>query len=244
MARLKSAARTKPTTRATQAGVGLTLALLVTVFAPRLNQAPSSQHGTVWPGTVRRGLMVRQVRGSGTLLSDEAGSTGASTAGSANARLKAVLHIPPDRAGDIAIGQAVSIDTRNGIVPGRVARIGAAPADGAVTVDVTLTGALPQRVRPGLTVDGIVELERLPDVVHVGRPAFGQENSTITIFKMSPGCDLTQTSCDAVRQRVRLGRSSINSIEILEGLEPGDKVVLSDMSAWEGRDHIRLDRLR
>jgi hypothetical protein len=106
---------------------------------------------------------------------------------------------------------------------------------------ITLTGVLPRSARPDRTVDGFVDIERLEDVVYVGRPAFGAENSTISLFKVVPGCDLTQTTCEAVRQRVRLGRSSVNTIEVLEGLEPGDQVVLSDMSAYDGVDRVRLN---
>jgi HlyD family secretion protein len=108
-------------------------------------------------------------------------------------------------------------------------------------VHITLTGALPRGARPDLSVEGTVELERLADVVYVGRPAFGQENSTVTIFKVIPGCDVTETSCEVVRQQVRLGRGSVTTIEILEGLKPGDQVVLTDMSAWHARDRVRLN---
>ena len=153
----------------------------------------------------------------------------------------AVLRVPAARAHDIAIRRAVSVDTHVGLVPGSVSRIDRTPTNGLVTVDVRLTGALPQGARPGLTVDGIVELERLENVVYVGMPAFTQEHSTRTIFKVIRGCDLTHTSCEAVRERVRFGRASINAIEIIEGLEPGDQVVLSDTSAWDGRDRIRLN---
>jgi HlyD family secretion protein len=219
--------RTKRTKRVARGRVGLTLVLFLTGFVSRLNPTPSIEHGTVWPDTVRRGPMIRQVRGSGRLAIEDG--------------LKAVLHIPETRASDIAIGQPASVDTRSGIVAGKVVRIDDTPTHGAITVYLSLTGALPHDARPGLSVDGIVELGRLEDVVHVGMPAFGQENSTITIFKVSPGCDVTQNSCEAVRQRVRLGRGSTNTIEILEGLKPGDQVVLSDMSAYDGRDRVRLN---
>jgi len=153
----------------------------------------------------------------------------------------AVLRIPAARAHDIVIGQAASVDTHFGLVPGRVSRVDAAPTNGLVTVDVTLTGAFPHGARPRVAVDGVVELEWLENVVYVGLPVRGQEHSTLTIFRVTRGCDLTETSCDAVRQRVRFGRASMNTIEILEGLEPGDQVVLSDMSAWDGRDRVRLN---
>jgi HlyD family secretion protein len=202
----------------------VTLVLLATVFVPRLNLGPTTERVTVWPDMVRRGPMIRQVRAVGTLAAEGA-----------------LLRLPEARAHDIAIGQAASVDTHIGLVPGRVSRVDAVPTNGIVTVDVTLTGALPHGTRPGLAVDGVVELEWLENVVYVGLPVFGQEHSTLTILKVTRGCDLTQTSCDAVRQRVRFGRASINTIEILEGLEPGDQVVLSDMSAWDGRDRVRLN---
>jgi HlyD family secretion protein len=235
MAGSELVASTRRTNRAAYGSVGLTLVLFVTAFVAHLNPPlsdppPSIERGTVWPDTVRRGPMIRQVRGSGALVP-------ASDA----TRLKAVLQIPKTQAGEIAIGQPASVDTRHGIVPGKVARLDTSPTNGAVSVDIALTGALPRGARPGLTVDGAVELERMENVVHVGRPAFGQENSTVTLFKVTPGCDLTLNSCEAVRQWVRLGRSSINTIEILDGLKPGDQVVLSDMSAWDGRHRVRLN---
>jgi HlyD family secretion protein len=201
----------------------VTLGLLATACVSRLNPGPTTERVTVWPAMVRRGPMIRQVRAVGTLAAEGA-----------------LLRIPGAWAHDIAIGQAASVDTHIGLVPGRVTRVDAAPTNGIVTVDVTLTGALPHGTRPGMAVDGVVELEWLENVVYVGLPAFGQEHSTLTIFRVTRGCDLTQTSCDAVRQRVRFGRASINTIEILEGFEPGDQVVLSDMSAWDGRARVRL----
>jgi HlyD family secretion protein len=156
-------------------------------------------------------------------------------------RLKAELRIPETQAKDIEIGQIASVDTRNGFVPGRVSRIDAAATNGTVTVDVSLSGELPRGARPDLTVDGTVELERLDNVVYVGRPAFGQEHGTATVFKVSPGCDVRQTSCEAVRTQVKFGRASVNTIEVLEGLKPGDQVVLSDMSQWDAHDRVLLN---
>jgi HlyD family secretion protein len=149
-------------------------------------------------------------------------------------RLKAELRIAETQAKDIQIGQVAAIDTRNGVVPGRVTRIDPAAANGTVTVDVAMEGTLPKGARPDLTVDGTVELERLESVVYVGRPAFGQEQSTVGLFKVEP-------DGGAARVQVRLGRSSVNTIEILEGLAPGDQVVLSDMSAWDAFDRVRLN---
>lgn len=150
-------------------------------------------------------------------------------------RLKAEVRIAETRAKDIAIGQLASVDTRNGIVEGRVSRIDPAVQNGTVTVDVTLSGELPKGSRPDLSVDGTIELERLDDVVYVGRPAFGQEKSTVGIFKLSPD------GGEAARAQVQLGRSSVNTIEIVGGLQPGDRVILSDMSQWDAHDRIRLN---
>ena len=150
-------------------------------------------------------------------------------------RLMAELRIAETQARDVQIGQPASIDTRNGVIPGHVIRIDPAVQNGTVTVDVSLDGALPRGARPDLTVDGTIELERLVDVVHVGRPVYGQEESVITLFKLQPD------SNEAVRTRVALGRSSVNLIEVREGLQPGDQVVLSDMSQWDAFDRIQLN---
>ena len=149
-------------------------------------------------------------------------------------RLKAQVRIAETQAKDIQIGQSASIDTRNGIVEGHVARIDPSVVNGTVTVDVTFEGSLPQGARPDLTVDGTILIERLIEVVYVGRPAFGQERSTVGLFKLTDGGQ------GAVRSQVKLGRSSVNTIEIIEGLQPGDQVILSDMSAWDAYDRIRL----
>ncbi|MBI3885076.1 MAG: HlyD family efflux transporter periplasmic adaptor subunit, partial [Opitutae bacterium] len=150
-------------------------------------------------------------------------------------KLKAEVRIAETQAKDIALGQVAQIDTRNGIVEGRVARIDPAVQNGTVLVDVSIINELPKGARPDLSVDGTIELERLNDVVYVGRPAFGQEKSTVGIFKLVPGTD------DAVRVQVQLGRSSVNTIEIVKGLLPGDRVILSDMSQWDANDRIRLN---
>lgn len=150
-------------------------------------------------------------------------------------KLKAEVRIAETQAKDIAIGQIAQIDTRNGIVEGRVSRIDPAVQNGTVLVDVTIVNELPRGARPDLSVDGTIELERLNDVIYVGRPAFGQERSTVGIFKLDP------VSSDAVRTQVQLGRSSVNTIEIVGGLQPGDRVILSDMSQWDANDRIRLN---
>ena len=148
-------------------------------------------------------------------------------------RLKAELKIAETQAKDIQIGQPVSIDTRNGLVDGKVARIDPSVQNGTVTVDVTLDGALPKGARPDLTVDGTIELERLTDVLFVGRPALGQEQSTVGVFKLEP--DGT-----ASRTQAKIGRMSVDKVELLSGLNAGDQVVLSDMSAWDAYDRVRL----
>jgi HlyD family secretion protein len=150
-------------------------------------------------------------------------------------RLKAEVRIAETQAKDIQIGQVASIDTRNGIVAGTVSRIDPSVQNGTVTVDVSLQGELPRGARPDLSVDGTIELERLDDVIYVGRPAFGQERSTVGIFKLDP--DGTY----AARTQVQLGRSSVNTIEIVNGLRPGDRVILSDMTPYDANERIRLN---
>ena len=147
--------------------------------------------------------------------------------------LKAELRIAETQTKDITIGLPAEVDTRNGVVKGRVSRIDPASSNGTVGVDVTLEGALPPGARPDLSVDGTVRLELLENVIHVGRPAFGQENSTVGLFKV--GAD-----GEAVRVNVKLGRSSVNTIEIIEGLQPGDQVILSDMSSYDEYQRIKL----
>jgi HlyD family secretion protein len=149
-------------------------------------------------------------------------------------RLKAELRIAETQARDLAIGQKAEIDTRNGIIPGRVIRIDPAAQQGTVTVDVELLAELPRGARPDLSVDGTIELERLTNVLYVGRPAFGQENSTVGLFKVDP------TTGEAALVQVQLGRSAVNTIEVLGGLSEGDQVILSDMSAWDQFERIRL----
>jgi HlyD family secretion protein len=153
-------------------------------------------------------------------------------------KLKAEVRIAETQAKDIAHGQIASIDTRNGIVQGRVSRIDPAVQNGTVLVDVTITDPLPKGSRPDLSVDGTIELERLDDVIYVGRPAFGQEKSIVGIFKAN-GDKLTST--EATRVQVQLGRSSVNTIEIINGLQPGDYVILSDTSPYDSNERIRLN---
>ncbi len=149
-------------------------------------------------------------------------------------RLKAVIRVAETSAKDLALGLPCEIDTRNGVVKGKVVRIDPAAQNGTVAVDVSLEGELPKGSRPDLTVDGTIEVARLSDTLYVGRPAQGAGESTISLFRVDPATG------EAHRVRVRLGRASVNSVQILEGLELGDEVILSDASAWDAFDRIRL----
>jgi len=149
--------------------------------------------------------------------------------------LMAILKVAETQARDVQIGQPAIVDTHNGTVPGTVMRVDPGVQNGTVTVDVKLTGELPRGARPDLSVDGTIDLERLEDVLYVGRPAFGQETSTISLFKLDPD------EKGAVRVPVKVGRASVNSIQVLEGLREHDTVILSDMSRWDNAERIRLD---
>jgi len=149
-------------------------------------------------------------------------------------RLKAEIKIAETQAKDIQLGQPAEVDTRNGIVKGRVARIDPSVINGTRTVDVTLIGELPKGAVPDLSVDGTIELERLNDILYMGRPAFGQDQSVVGLFKIGPD------GVNAERVQVKLGRSSVNTIEVLSGLKVGEQVILSDMSAYDAYDRIRL----
>jgi len=150
-------------------------------------------------------------------------------------KLKAEIKVAETQAKDVLIGQVAAIDTRNGVIPGRVVRVDPSVVNGTVTVDVKLEGELPRGARPDLSVDGTIELERLNDVLYVGRPVQGQPESTISLFKLVEG------GRGAVRVPVKLGRTSVSTIEIIQGLEVGDQVILSDMSASDGHDRVKLN---
>jgi HlyD family secretion protein len=150
-------------------------------------------------------------------------------------KLKAQLQIAETQAKDIQLGQSASIDTHNGIIPGKVERIDPAVVNGTVTVDVALEGKLPDGARPDLSVDGTVEISHLTNVLYVGRPAFGQAYSTVGLFKYIDG------GREAVRTQVKLGEASVNEVQIVRGLHVGDEVILSDMSRWDAFDRIRLE---
>ncbi len=149
-------------------------------------------------------------------------------------RLKAELRIPQTQATNVALGQDALVDTRTDTIPGRVVRIDPAAQGGVVVVDVALPEQLPRSARPGLAVEGIIEIERLEDVLFVGRPAYGQAHNTVGLFKLVDG------GSHAERVNVRLGRSSVNYIEIVEGLHVGDVVILTDMSQWDAYDRVRI----
>jgi HlyD family secretion protein len=149
-------------------------------------------------------------------------------------RLKAEVRIAETQAKDIQIGQLADVDTRVGIVKGKVTRIDPSVQNGTRTIDVSLDGELPRGAVPDLSVDGTVLIEQLDDVMYVGRPAFGQEQSLVSLFKVDPD------GAGASRSQVKLGRTSVNTVEIKEGLSVGDKVILSDMSAWDAFDRVRL----
>jgi HlyD family secretion protein len=148
--------------------------------------------------------------------------------------LQAELKIAETQAKDVQVGQVASVDTRNGLATGRVVRIDPSVQNGTVTVDVAFDGPLPKGSRPDLSVDGTIELERLDDVVFVGRQAFGQEQGLVGLFKV-------QTNGEATRVQVKLGRASVNTVEVISGLSVGDQVILSDMSTWDEFDRIRLE---
>jgi HlyD family secretion protein len=150
------------------------------------------------------------------------------------AHLKAELKIAETQAKDVAIGQKALIDTHNGTVPGHVIRIDPSVQNGTVTVDTAIDGTLPPGSRPDLSVEGTIEIERLADVLSTGRPVHGETNSTVGLFKV------VDDGSEAVRVQVKLGRTSVNSVEILQGLAAGDRVILSDMSSWDNFDRVRL----
>ena len=149
-------------------------------------------------------------------------------------RLKAVLRVPETQAKDVTIGLKAMVDTRNGIVTGHVMRIDPSSQGGTVGVDVAMEGQLPAGARPDLSVDGTIEIERLDNVLSVGRPAFAQSEGTVQLFKLEPG------GKTASRVPVKFGRSSVNTIEVVDGLKEGDEIIVSDVSRWDGFDRVRI----
>jgi HlyD family secretion protein len=184
----------------------------------QLGNATSTANGTTPP------LEVGQNVTAGSILAKVAQQN----------KLKAQIKVTETEAKDVALGQLASIDTRNGIIPGKVTRIDPAAVNGTVLVDVSLQGELPSGARPDLSVDGTIDIEKLNDVLYVGRPTSAQPNSSVTLFRMDPG------GKTATRVPVKLGRASVSSIEVVGGLKEGDTIILSDMSAQDGHDRIRL----
>ena len=199
------------------AGPSVTSGLRQTQLPPVVNKS------TVMISSVEKGPMLRQVRGLGALVSGDDG------------RLKAMIQIPETQARDLRIGEPASIDTREGIVAGKVIHLSSTVTNGVIPVEVSLEGTLPQSARAGLTVDGVIEIDRLDDVLYLARPAFGREGDVLSLFKLEDG------GATATRVQVRFGMISVTVIEILEGLSLGDKVIISDMSGYAGVNSIRLN---
>jgi len=186
---------------------------------PALSQEPVVSKAAIWQDTVKQGEMLREVRGLGQIAD----------------RRSVTLRIAETQTKELQPGQQVTIDTRQKpLLTGKVASIGSSPVNGTVGVAVALDAPLPQGLEPGLQVDGTILIARLPQVTYVGRPASGAANSDATLFKVDPD------GLHATRVNVRFGRSSVNTIEVLEGLRPGDHVILSDLSAYASQPRIRL----
>jgi HlyD family secretion protein len=186
---------------------------------PVLSQEPVVSKATIWSDTVKQGEMLRQVRGLGEITN----------------RQSVALRIAETQVKEIQTGQEASIDTRQKpTLAGKVTRIDSSVSNGVVTVDVRLNAPLSQGLEPGLQVDGTILIGGLPQVTYVGRPVFGAANSEATLFKIDPD------GMHATRVKVRFGHSSVNTIEVVEGLQPGDHVILSDMRAYDGQSRIRL----
>lgn len=193
--------------------------LLLKDQVERLNVKPGSK-GVLQQLLVEEGQQVSP----GTLLAEAADPS----------RLKAVIQISETQAKDITIGQPVTVDTRNGIVPGRVTRVDPSVVNGTVAVDIELPDQLPRGARPDLTVEGKIELENMQDVIYVARPAFARENSSMGIYKFE------QDGSYALRTTVQFGRSSVGAIEVISGLEPGDSIIASDTSPFENHNRISI----
>ena len=202
----------------------------ITIFLSRLKPAaPVVEKTAIWVDTVKKGTMVIAVRGLGSLAPQTKGAKAPSNG------MMVVLKIPEAQAKDVRTGEAATIDTHNGIVPGHVAGVVPIVVGGTTSVNVKLDGPLPKSTTPSQEMDATIEVEKLDNTTYVGRPVFGQPNTTVSLFKVEPdgkGANLVE---------VRLGRASVNTIEVLSGLQLGDKVILSDMSAWESFNRIRLE---
>jgi len=210
--------------------VGIAAIAGITIFLSRLKPAaPVVDKAAVWVDTVKKGRMVIGVRAMGTVLRQKKGVKEPSNS------MTVQLKVPAAQAKDVRTGEAARIDTHNGIVPGHVVNVLPIVLGGAVSVDVMLDGPAPQGSAPGQQVDGTIEVAKLDNTTYVGRPVFGQANTTVSLFKLDndgKGASLVQ---------VQLGRASVNTIEVVSGLQPDDKVILSDMAAWGGFTRIRLE---
>jgi hypothetical protein len=196
----------------------LRLTVFLSLTALGFGQEPIVQKSTIWLDTVKRGDMARAVRGLGVLA----------------AKSIAELSIAETQIQEVRPGQPAQLDTRNGLVRGKVLRVVPGVANGVATVEVQVAGALPAGAVPGLNVDGVIDIEVLKDVIHVGRPATAPARSNGVLFKLDPDGQ------HATRVNVQYGRASVNTIEVLSGLKPGDQVIVSDMSAHAARDRVRL----
>ena len=184
---------------------------------------PTVDNTTIWTDTVKRGPMLRQVRGLGTLVRAED-----------SAGLVARIALPVVQTADVKPNQNATIDTRKGLVKGHVTGINASSSDGTRTIYVSLDGPLPEGAGTDLPVDATIDIEKLDNILYVGRPVHAAANSTISLFK------LAKDGAEAARVNVKLGRSSVNAIEILDGLKEGDKIILSDMSTYDNADRIHI----
>ncbi len=184
---------------------------------------PTVEKDTIWTDTVKRGPMLRQVRGLGTLVRAED-----------SANLAARISLPVAQTADVKPSQNATIDTRKGLVKGHVTGINASASDGTRTVYISLDGPLPSGAAADLPIDAIIDIEKIDNTLYVGRPVHGAANSTVSLFKF------TKDGTEAERVNVKLGRSSVNAIEVLDGLKEGDKIILSDMSAYDTADRIHI----
>lgn len=184
---------------------------------------PTVDNNTIWTDTVKRGPMLRQVRGLGTLVRAED-----------SAGLVARIALPVVQTADVKPNQTATIDTRKGLVKGHVTGINASATDGTRTVYVSLDGPLPEGAGTDLPIDATIDIEKIDDILYVGRPVHAAANSTISLFK------LAKDGAEAERVNVKLGRSSVNAIEVLDGLKEGDKIILSDMSSYDNADRIHI----
>ena len=210
--------------------VGVTAIAGITIFLARLKPAaPVVEKTTIWVDAVKHGTMVFAAKGSGTFAPKTKVAKPPSNG------MAVLLKIPEAQAKDVRLGEAATIDTHSGVVAGHVTGVAPVVVGGVLAVAVKLDGPAAHSIAPGQEVDGTIEIEKLENVNYVGRPVFGQPNTTVTLYKVDPD------GKGAALVEVQLGRASLNSIEVVSGLQPGDKVILSDMSAWESFNRIRLE---